>query len=162
MKVCDQPITFMETRLIWMKENHPEYLLELYQEKELGRYLHRKIQNAIDMEKFLEDQGNLDEFQIEEVILEMLAPAEDLDLDDDKVDMISEKQFNQIGRDTFKVYNKAESKKKPTFKKATPEENQAHRERMAEAIKKASENLKYGIYPQSKMQIMQNLKNRKN
>jgi hypothetical protein len=75
MKVQDNPITFMETRLTWMKENQPDYLLELYRENQLGNHLYNKIQEAKAMEKELEQKG-LNEDQVEEYVLELLTPAE--------------------------------------------------------------------------------------
>lgn len=150
MRVHDEPITFMETKLTWMKENHPEYLLELYNDNELGGYLHKTIQDAKNMEKYLEEQGNLNEFQIEEVIMEMLAPAEDLELENDKIDMISEKQFNQIINEIIRVKKKRESNTTTKFKPWTEEAKKESLERWREAARIASEDMEKGIYPNHK------------
>jgi len=63
----------MRTRLEWLIDYHPEYLLELYREGKLKQHLLDRIDEAIELEKHLEKQG-LNEIEVMELVLEMIAP----------------------------------------------------------------------------------------
>ncbi len=95
MKVSKQPKEFMLTRLVWMKENLPHLTLEKYQDGTLKQSLMQQIQNAVELEQYLEKQ-NLPEQEIEEIILDSLAPSEAMSETLDKKPVISEKKFNEI------------------------------------------------------------------
>src|SRR5659263_714351 len=98
MKVRDRGTTFMETWLTWMKENQPDLMLELHKTKKLHSTMGFKILAAMEMEEQLEQNKDLNEYQIEEMVLNFLAPAEGMDLD--RENPITESQFNRIVEET--------------------------------------------------------------
>jgi len=63
----------MRTRLEWMIDNRPEYLLELYNAGHLKQHLRDRIAEAEELEAQLEQQ-DLNEIEVMEFVLEMIAP----------------------------------------------------------------------------------------
>ena len=94
MKVRDRVPTFMETRLVWMMENQPYLMLELHKTKKLQMTIYLKVMEAQKLEEQLEQNKDLQDWQIEEMVLNFLSPAEGMDLD--RENPITESQFNRI------------------------------------------------------------------
>ena len=82
-----------ETRLIWMWDNQPELLLELYKKGTLRQHVIDKVKQANKSYFGLIDRG-VDEWTAKEIRLSILAPAEGME--EEKEQPISEEAFEKI------------------------------------------------------------------
>ncbi len=87
--------SWVMSRLIWLQDNHPDYLRELSLEGSLKQHVEGIVHRALSHKWMLINEYGIDKYIAEELALDILAPAEDLDIDR-KVRTMSEREFNQI------------------------------------------------------------------
>lgn len=99
MKLIHHP--FALVGLEWMQDNSPELLREQFQEGILKEKIEKKVEQAINHEKFLINHENIDQETAREFALDMIAPADEIDLESNN--HMSDKEFliilNQLSGD---------------------------------------------------------------
>lgn len=95
LKPQESPL--FEARLLWMRDNQPELLMELYNKKELQKKILEDVEQAQNRFSTLIQNG-VDLEVAREIRLDLLAPAEGMD-EDKEVMQIPKKLWNQIIED---------------------------------------------------------------
>ena len=85
-----------EARLTWMKEMQPNLLLEKYKDGTLKDLIIHKVEVALGYKQYLLNQG-LPKWQVDELVNEVIAPAENLH--NANYDKVSEALFQKIVND---------------------------------------------------------------
>ncbi len=93
MKLQPQQSPLVETRLIWMKDNQPHLLREMYLKGTLREHVVKKVTEATDRYWRMRDRG-VDEWTAKEMRLTMLAPAEGMEVEREEV--INDELFEAI------------------------------------------------------------------
>jgi hypothetical protein len=97
MRVQNHKRQFMLTRLTWMSDNQPDLLLLLYQEGELKQRILEEVESAKQLEANLEKEGKLHPDEIEEIVLNYIAPSEGMEEDPDREPAeITQEMFDKI------------------------------------------------------------------
>ena len=92
----------MLTRLTWMSDNQPNLLLMLHEEGELKQRIMEEIESAKQLEANLEKEGKLHPDEIEEIVLDFLAPSEGMEDDPDKeIPEITQEMFDRMVDETI-------------------------------------------------------------
>jgi len=90
----------ISVRLLWMRDNHPEYLLELYEEGILAELVFNEVSRAeLSYETWI-DKG-MDVETAKELRLDLLAPAEGMDISR-KIKKIPEKEWKKILKSMYR------------------------------------------------------------
>lgn len=84
------------TKMLWMRENQPQLLLEHHRKGTLGRKVVEEVEEAIKLEQELMRTTEMNPIEIQEVVLNKVAPAEQMAETLDNEEVISEKLFNRI------------------------------------------------------------------
>ena len=85
-------------RLQWLRDNNPDFLMEFYREGKLKEHLTRIVSWALIEGMDMRERGVAEQY-IQEVRLDMVAPAENLDIDREVAE-IPYKLFSKIVKET--------------------------------------------------------------
>ena len=81
-------------RLEWMQDNSPELLRDQYQEGILKERVERKVQIAIEQKNFMIEEQKVNPNLAEELAIEIVAPADEINLDNNN--QMPDKEFQLI------------------------------------------------------------------
>ena len=92
MELINNPLAM--SRLLWLRDNHPYQLLDLYQKGELKQEVEKIVDQAIQLQGRLDHEQGVAPDIAEEYALKLVAPAEDMSLEPKRE--INQRQFDQI------------------------------------------------------------------
>ncbi|NQT77613.1 MAG: hypothetical protein HQ565_07860 [Bacteroidetes bacterium] len=92
MELIHHPFALI--RLEWMQDNQPEVLKDLYRKGTLKQRIEEKVYQAINHKNFLINEEKMDEDTAIEFALDMIAPADEMDLDSNA--QMSGREFQMI------------------------------------------------------------------
>ncbi len=84
-------------RLEWMQDNSPDLLRDLYQQGTLKAKIEKKVKLAINYRELLINKQNVSPDQAQEFAQELIAPADEMSLDD--LEPMPDQEFQKILND---------------------------------------------------------------